>query len=58
MMKDAMVGRPFSSFTRRVMRRAGSAVNRTVTSLRKPMSCEPWPTLKLILAERCPASRL
>ena len=57
MMNPAIVACPFSSLTRKVIGRVGAMLKRTNMSFRKPMSCEPCPTLKAILAERCPRSR-
>ena len=48
-MNDAIVGRPSSSRISSTTFTAGSQVKRMSTSLRKPRSCVPWPTLKLIL---------
>ena len=58
MVREAVVGLPFSSFMASLMLRVGVALKRIEMSLRKPMSWVPWPTSKPRMAARGPASRL
>jgi hypothetical protein len=57
MTNAATVGWPRSSRTRSVRSTDGRIVNSTGASLRKPMSCDPWPTSAVRVASRRPASR-